>query len=751
MKKKSGVFGLCLVVVQCFFAQSPVKIHLLDQFSSMPISGATFQYADQSGISDKKGVIEFRYLAGEKMVFSHVGYGEWVLADAVLLTAIKSGKLYRESQNVNLYPVSVIAIRPNSGDVETLKLDYLDKMAHDGGALLNQIPAINSIRKSGNYGFDPVLRGFKYDQINVVLNGAQSATAACPNRMDPPTSQMAPNMMNRIEVLKGPYSLRYGGAFGGTINFIPAPLRFSDRLKPYGRFSGGYDSNGNIFRSEGSLGFSGEFYNLGLFASWSKGNDYSAGDGSKVKAAFSRNSFGTKLGLKLSDNQQISLSASRNIARDVDFPSLPMDLRKDDTWMFNARHDIKFKSGNLKSWNTTVFGSLVEHKMDNLLKNLDPRVVNAETIANTHNYGGRTEGIWSSSNGSLYAGADLRIEGAEGNRVREFLMGQNAGKAVNDNAWQNGQISKTGVFAEYHLHRNGIRWVFSGRFELNISDIRNAEPEFTQIYPETRSTQVNPSLSIGGVKNFDQNISLGLWLGHARRSGSLVERFINYFPVGQDPYEMLGNPQLNPELNNQADLTFKWKTANSSLNVDIFIAYMQDVISSIIDTAIIPRLPNSPGVRQYVNIGQAYKTGFEAAWGQKIFAGLQHYMSIAYTYAQDMERDEPLPEISPLDFRYSLVGDYLNKKLKPEIIFRYVFDQARISKEFGETPTPAFVLLDLKLSCQFNKMIRLSTGVQNLFDEHYYEHLNRSVRGNNPKPIFAPGRNIFISVNLNFM
>jgi iron complex outermembrane recepter protein len=751
MKKIPGIFLICLVVAQSLFAQPQVSILLLDQSSYMPIAGATFQYADQSGISDNRGAIEFTYIDGETMRLSHLGYGEWILSDAALQEAMKSGKLYRENINVTLYPVTVIAIRQRFDEAETLDLDYQEKMAHDAGALLNQITAISSIRKSGNYGFDPVLRGFKYDQINVVLNGAQCATAACPNRMDPPTSQMAPNMTERIEVLKGPHALRYGGSFGGTINFIPAPLRFSDRLKPYGRFSTGYDNNGNISRGEGLLGFSGQRYDLGIFASWSKGNDYTAGDGSKVKAAFSRNSVGANLGVKLSDNQQIRLSATHNIARDVDFPALPMDLRSDNTWMLNVRHDIKFATGNIQSWNTTVFGSFVEHKMDNQLKNLDPRTLNAETIASTHNYGGRTEGIWSFRNGSLYAGADLRIEGAEGNRVREFLMGPNTGKVFTDNAWQNGWISKTGAFAEYHFHKGSFRWVFSGRLELNNADIKDAEPEFTLVFPETKSTQVNPSISIGGIKNFEHDIALGLWLGHARRSGSLIERFINYFPVGQDPYEMLGNPGLNPEINHQADLTFEWKTLHSSLKVDIFAAYLQDVISSLIDTTLSPRLPNSPGVRQFVNIGQALKSGFEAAWGQKLFAGLQYYLSIAYTFAQDLERDEPLPEISPLDFRYSLLGNYLDNTLKPEMTFRYVLMQSRISEEFGETPSPAFALLDVKLSYQFHKILGVTAGIQNLFDKHYYEHLNRSVRGNNPNPIYAPGRNFFISLNLNFM
>ena len=41
----------------------------------------------------------------------------------------------------------------------------------------------------------------KYDQLNIVLNGAQCATAACPNRMDPPTSQLAPNTIEKVEIV----------------------------------------------------------------------------------------------------------------------------------------------------------------------------------------------------------------------------------------------------------------------------------------------------------------------------------------------------------------------------------------------------------------------------------------------------------------------------------------------------------------------------------------------------------------------
>lgn len=727
------------------------QIRLLDLETAMPIVEVTFKYGSQTGISDNKGVISFRYDEEKNMTLSHINYGSWIIDASALLKAIEQEVYYRKSLTMNLYPVTVIGVKiQNEQPDESLKIKYSDRMEHDGAQILNQLPAFNSIRKGGNYGFDPVFRGFKYDQLNVVLNGAQSATAACPNRMDPPTSQMAPNMMDRIEVLKGPYALRYGTGFGATINFIPAKLRFTSEPDIYGRLSTGYESNGDILRGEGQVGFSGEKHDISLFGSWSQGNDYKAGNGETVQADFQRGSFGADLGFKIASNQQIRISALYNRARDADFPALPMDLREDDTWLFNARHDIQLNRDKLQSWNTTLFGSFVDHLMDNLLKPLDPRMLNASTTAKTYNFGGRTEGIWRLKKGALYAGADLRIEGAEGIRVREFLMGPNAGNTFEDNAWQDGRIGKTGVFAEYQIKGASLDYILSGRLEINNADINDPSEEFTQIYSETSVTQLNPGLSLGILKDFGTSINTGLWLGRVQRSGSLTERFINYFPVGQDPFEMLGNPQLDPEVNNQMDVTFKWMPSErTAISIDVFISYLQDYISSIIDPNLDPRLPMSPGVRQYINIDNAFKTGFEISWSQRLFAGLQHQLGIAYTYGQDLERDEPLPQIAPLDLRYSIFGSYLDNKLLPELMFRYVSEQSRVSNEFGETATPSFALLDIKIGYNISDKLTINSGVNNVLDENYYEHLNRSVRGTND-PIFAPGRNLFVNLNFTF-
>jgi len=38
------------------------------------------------------------------------------------------------SDTIDLFPATIVALHPRAGEVETLDLNYLDQLAHDGGA-----------------------------------------------------------------------------------------------------------------------------------------------------------------------------------------------------------------------------------------------------------------------------------------------------------------------------------------------------------------------------------------------------------------------------------------------------------------------------------------------------------------------------------------------------------------------------------------------------------------------------------------
>ncbi len=724
------------------------NIKLIDKNNQEPIIGAIYQYGATQGISDETGTIQITLKEDLSLQISHINYRDLRYSYSELQKAVVSGILSISPKSHQLYPVTIVSLGTDRSDIESITVQADDHLEHDGAELLRATPVISGVRKSGSYGYDPVLRGFKYDQISIVYNGAQSATAACPNRMDPPTSQIAPYLLDKIEIYKGPHALRYGSSIGGTVNFVGGQVKYSDQLTPYGQVSSEYQSNGNVLRTQAQAGLSTSSLDWKLYTAISTGDDYMAGDGQSVAADFSRQSYGTRLHLKLSDAQELSISSVYNRARDIDYPALAMDLRKDDTYMLNAEHRWYPQSSTISSVKTQVYGSYVNHLMDNLLKNLNPRMLNAATEAKSHNYGLRSEATQHVGDNELYYGIDYRVEGTEGIRSRAFLMGPNAGKTLYDNAWQDGQINRSAAFASYQIIRPSTQYSLSARLEHNSGSIQDPSAEFVSIYPDTEVTQINPSISLGMNTELSEKWSVGIYVARAQSSAGLTERYINSFAVGLDPHELMGNPELSPEINNEIDINLSWgKNEKNEVTLDLFTSYVQDYISSLIDPNLSPTLHNSPGVRRYTNIDAALRYGAEIDWQLSLHPKLSQRVSMAYTYGQDLDIDAPLPEIAPLDMRYSLRGIYAEGRIRPSLDIRHVIAQERVSTVYGETLSSPFSLIDLGITLVPASWYQIKVAVENVLDTHYYEHLNRSVRGS-AEPIYDRGRNITASLSV---
>ncbi len=743
------VFSVAVLLFSWLSMAQEVHIKLLNSQTGEAFSGVHFKYGDAEGISNEAGSIAFLKIPAQTLLVSHVSLGKQYFSDDMVKGAILSGEL-RLEPHVQVLQPAVILAKGKANVFSGLQVTETDKVTHDAGAFLKQTPLIAAIQKGGNYGFDPVMRGFKYDQLNLVMDGGICATAACPNRMDPPSSQIPMNMIEQIEVLKGPYSLRYGTGFGGTINFKSLAGSYADITKVKGRISAGYEGNGTIYKTEGEVGISGRFYNISIYGSYSDGGNYYDGNDSLVEASFNRLNLGTRMNFQINSRNEISLNIANNFAKDVDFPALNMDLREDNTWLMSASHKYKPEEGSLKRINTSLFASFVDHEMDNLNKNLSPRMVNAVTDAITRNMGARSEALVNFRNGVLYTGLDFKQQTADGTRYRTFLMGPNTGTTINDNVWQDSRITEASVFGEYHhdFERSGI--VASLRLNYNNAEAFNVSDRFSAANDVLHESQINPSLSIGYFYDLNETLSLGLWLGRAQRSGSLTERFINYLPVGRDPYERVGNPSLNAEVNNQIDLDLNWKTSSATIQINVFAAYLNDFISSEIQSDLSPLLSTAPGVKQYMNIGNALLTGAEVSWTHQWTDILYSSAALAYTYGENLEANTPLPEIAPLDTRFLIGANLLKKTLKPELSLRLVNEQNRIATSFGETVTPGYKVLDLMLNYLPVKNMQIKLGLANLFNAAYYEHLSRSVSGTAAYKIHAPGRSFYATVTYQF-
>jgi iron complex outermembrane receptor protein len=113
---------------------------------------------------------------------------------------------------------------------------------------------------------------------------------------------------------------------------------------------------------------------------------------------------------------------------------------------------------------------------------------------------------------------------------------------------------------------------------------------------------------------------------------------------------------------------------------------------------------------------------------------------------------EPLPGIPPLEIRSGLrVHESVTEKDKSpkwsvECSVRNAFDQNLVAASLGELPTPGFTVVDLRAYWQANEHWTFATGVENIGDKNYREHLD-------PRAgdlLFRPGVNFYMTTQLKY-
>lgn len=647
---------------------------------------------------------------------------------------------FNDSTAETLSPVSVYALKGKPTH-RSLKLTHADWVKHDAGEVLLQIPGFSSIRKSGDFGFDPVFRGFKWEQVSILNDGGLTAHAACPNRMDPPSSQVMINQVEKIEVIKGPHNFRFGPATGAVVNFKTADPVFSSQKEIFGRINIGGESNGNIFRTEGQLGMRGKNIQVSLAGSYSNGQDYRDGSGTIIPAVFNRGAINLNAAYQVKQNQVASVNITRNFARNTSFPTLMMDLLSDDTWMIQGKYQVKSANRWYSQWNTQVFTSFVDHQMGNGLRPASATML-SHVFSNTQTSGGRTEFQIKRNNQTIYLGADLKYEYANGNRTRTMMTGMMAGKTFTDTLWQKASLLHTGFFGHFDKTIGKYELTLSSRIDLVHAKPRAVSAKYAGTNTDLETVDLNPSISAGINRIFSRSFQAGLWLGRGVRSASITEKFINFLPVGLDAYEVVGNAQLRPEVNTQLDLILAYKNQYTSVQLTLFASSVQNFISSVVDPTLKPVVSTAPGVRKFINISTARLSGFEFHWNQQAGNRIRNEFTATYTQGQNRELDQPLPEINPFEIRNKLQAELYKNRITGYISLRHSFEQDRVSAAFSEKTTAAFTVTDLGLNIRPAAKLQFTLAVQNLFNITYKEHLSRYI--SSTLPLNSPGRNLVI-------
>ncbi|WP_299779256.1 TonB-dependent receptor [uncultured Formosa sp.] len=676
-----------------------------------------------------------------------------------LVTVVSYGQELKDTMQLKTTKLNEVIVTGNltTDPVLTVVANTYDEKIVQPKNVADLFNDINgfSVIKRGNYAIDPSFRASQYEQLNIQYDGGTKAMHACPNRMDPVTTHIIPEEVSKIEIIKGPYTVRYGATFGGIVNLVTQTPDYKN-YGVHGKVSAGYESNGNALVNLAQLEYIQEKYDVVVNAGYRDFGNYEDGDGTEIPSSFRSTDYGIKMGYNISENQRLQAHWRQSFGRDVLHAALPMDTDYDNSSIMSLDYTLDNIGAMVKSLTAKAYYSYVDHLMTN-----DRRpsfaTTEASSAVDATTVGGKLELNWKPAEKlNMFSGLDAMHVARDGSRNR-FVKIMNGTtletpKAFVDKIWQDSYITDLGVFTEtkYNLNPNTV-FTVGLRYDHVISDIQDPEDDFAAMYDLKKRTEHNVSGTISMKKRVSDGFTLEAAYGRGVRSANMIERFINHFSVGQDAYEYIGNPDLKAEVNNQFEIGFKGllplKNGFNSFKYEtsFYYAFYENYIVGIIDDSLTRKFnPTSDPVNPKVfrNIDEAYKTGFEVM-AQVDFLDYYFFKAASsYVYTRNKDLVESLPLTPPLTHRFTVGME--QSKFWANIQYNVISKQDHISESYGESPSDAYETLDFRLGLKPIKNVTLGLAVLNVFDKTYVNHLNFSYSNQadfDSTQITEPGRN----------
>jgi iron complex outermembrane receptor protein len=758
------------------FSQQTVTGRIVDSENQHPIGNV--QVFEEGGIdgttSNSKGIFTLKVSDKTEinLVFSHIGF-------QILQKTVSQSELSEELK-IQLQPkielLSEVEIMGVSTKNQSYRTEYVDMTVlestnlQDIGSLLRNVPNVSGVKK-GAMGIDPVIRGFKYSQLNVQLNGGTRIEGGCPNRMDPATAHVDLSDLKNINILKGPFALKYGVNFGGVIDMTTYSPEFYEQYKTKVTALLGGQTNHAGFKTKVGVSGANKIVTYNVTGSWKDYNDYKDGNGNWVNASLEQQTYTASLGFKLAKKHILYGTVDVSQGQNIDFPTLPMDERKDDTKIYSLNYYANNLGKSVNFIRAKAYYSDVNHEMDNKNRPFSDTVV---AVSNIHavNAGGKLGVNFNVGEAVMEVGGDYENISKDGTRLKTLIM-QPKMPTKEEDLWNNAHIQNTGVFAEYHRPGEIIDWTVAARLDFNSAKSdpltrTNMMGDAVYSNDSTNSQYTNFSISGGLTWHVGRSGDVVFSLGRGARSPDMTERFIILLPVGYDPYDYLGNPQLEPEVNNEIDLGYKFNSSKiGNFYVSAFYSYVTNYISAVLlpTSEMKPQTSGVLGVKEFVNIDVGnlvggeitYSTPAKHLWGISFNAAYTmgwnpeatvNIVEDGKVIGEETVENDPLPEIPPFEANLGFSYRLFKNKFIPQLSVRAAAAQNRISQAYNEQSTPGFVLLNLDLQYKFNKYLTVYAGIQNLLNQDYYEHLNRNIIGTT-YPLYEPGRVFYANLIFN--
>jgi len=645
---------------------------------------------------------------------------EAVLLPPIVVTANPLGSALFELVS----PVSVLSGK-----------DLLFRQESTLGETLSKLPGISSTYFGPNAS-RPVIRGLDGDRVRIMQNGVGmlDVSALSPDH----ATTVDPLVVDRIEVVRGPAALMYGGAaVGGVVNTLDNRIPqlpidgFTGRVEP--RIGGAANERSGAAVLEAGNGLVALHADIASrrtddlrIPGFARSDRQRALDGPTVEQPRGRlinsssNSDSGAVGASLTlDKGYLGLSYSDFKANygtvaepdvRVDMNSRRLGVAGEVRELGTFVQSVKFKYGYTDYLHNELENGVIATTFKN--KGYETR------IDATHAKLGPFTGAF----GVQLSNVDFAALGAEA-----FLPKVNTdAKAL--------FIYEEAVFGN-------IKVTAGGRNEHTAVASAGDSPTTTRFgAAETRKFSAN-SGALGTLYTFNENISLAANLSHTERVPTYAELFANGRHVATGQFEV-GDTTLSKEKSDGADVQLRWRSGLHSASISGFYTRFQNYI------ALIKSGQEQEDLTEALfRAVKAEFYGFETEGKFRIYekkGNLDLNLRGDYVRAKNSDTGEPLPRITPMRLGGGL--DYQLGKFSARLDVAHSFKQDRVAA--NELPTDGYTLTNTALNYRFkSQAVNWDAYIKgnNLFNQEARAHTSFL------KEIAPlPGRGFLIGVRANF-
>jgi iron complex outermembrane receptor protein len=604
------------------------------------------------------------------------------------------------------------------------------------GALLDWKPGISASAFTAGAS-RPVLRGFDGPRVRILNDGIESLDASDTS----PDHGVAaePLLAERIEVLRGPSTLLYGGsAIGGVVNVIGREI---PRYPGNGDLSGAVELRGDtVSNGQTALGyaqFSEEQWAVSVTALKRKDGDYEIPKSSGVDGSGSRgtveNSFAETDQFSIGgawfiqEHSRLGFAYSRyESLYGVPGEDVTINLERD-------RFDAELELNELDGWVEAI--RLRAGYTD--YQHVELEGPDVGTVF-------EREG-WELRAGASHADLGLFDDGIFG-----IQLNDTASSAVGDEAFTPPASTQTqAVFINEHHQSGAFRYELGARLERQDISAEVSQGDYND---------VALSLAASAIWNLNESNSLTLSLQRSQRHPNSTELYARGPHLATSQYE-LGDAGLDLETVYGADLSFRSDHEKWHTTLSVFYYMFDDFIFA----ENLGFETDAAGITEFefgFDSGEALDTygftgvdatfwGLEAEFGYTLYQVEEIELQLAlmgdFVSAQNDDSGDSMPRTPPLRVGSRLSLTYYTWDFGTEL--RYAFKQNETAPI--ETETDGYTEWNLDASKHFDlgngRRCTLFARASNLLDEEIRSHTSFL-----KDTVSLPGRNVTLGARFEF-